>query len=270
MSPKPQRSEGHEDERQKVFFVVLARDRRYVKEKIEELEGLNVLYTVICGERIDHPKVVYRPPRGKYDAINQSLNLIPGDTDTVIYNDVDTRVIDYKPLLKHLKDEKVAITYAPELIIEGPQATLYKILNPLRRRIHLAASGELMAVRKDVLKKILPLKPCKAEDTYMMFRALELGYKVVQCDECPVPTERTREARKEQQYKRKTTTGIYQALSLTRPPMLTRLAYTLLPIISPLFLVLGPKGYYTAKGIILGTLDYLRGDRTGTWSQEYL
>jgi hypothetical protein len=250
--------------------VVLARDRRHVWNKITELDGLRVRYAIVCGERIEHPRVAYRPPRGKFDAINYSLNLIPEETDTVIYNDVDTWRIDYKPLLKCLEDKKVGMAYAPELVAEGPQTTLNTIFSPLQKRIPLFATGELIAIRKRILENILPLKPCKAEDTYMMFKVLELGYKVIQCDESPVPTHRTKEASKEEQYKTKVITGIYQALSLTRPPALTRLAYFLLPVISPIFMILGAKGYYTTKGIILGILLYLRGDRTGIWRQDYL
>lgn len=260
----------HIDYKPIIYFVVLARDRKNVKNKIDELNALNVEYVIICGERIDHPKIVYRKPIGKYDAINYSLVIIPKDIDIVVFNDVDTKIISYEPLLKNLEDRTVGIAYAPELILNGPQAMFFKILNPLRSRIPLAASGELIAIRRKLLEKTLPLKPCKAEDTYLMFRILELGYKVLQCDDCPILTERTKESKKEQQYKRKTITGIYQALSLTNPPKLTRLAYVLLPIVAPLFLALGPSGYYTAKGIMLGIFDYLRGDKTGTWSQEYL
>jgi hypothetical protein len=255
---------------QKIFFVVLARDKTHVKEKIIELERLKVPYTIICGEKMDHPNIVYRPPKGKYNAINHSLSVIPRDTDIIIFNDVDTKIDKYQPLLDLLKDMTIGISYAPELIIEGPQTTLFKILNPIRSKIPLAASGELMAIRKNLVEKMLPLKPCKAEDTYMMFKVLEMGYKVVQYDKCPILTERTKEPSKEEQYKRKTVTGIYQAISFTNPPAVTKLAYLLLPIVSPLFLALGPNGYYTIKGIILGLLDYLREDKTGIWSQEYL
>ena len=253
----------------KQFLVALARDGTYVMEKIEQLDKLGVPYCIICGEKIDHPRVMYRRRMGKYDAINYSLSVIPREAEVIIYNDVDTRIADYKPLLRHLSDKSVGMVYAP-VIVEGPQTAFYKIFNPIRGRIPLSASGELMAIRRGLLESILPLKPCKAEDTYMMFKALELGKRVVQCDECPIPTKRTRESREEQQYKRRTVTGIYQALSYTKPPMLTRFAYILLPIMSPLFLVLGTKGYYMAKGILLGTLDYLRGDRKGTWNQENL
>jgi hypothetical protein len=253
-----------------LFFVVLARDAKYVKGKIEELERLGVLYCIICGDEVDDPRVTYRRPIGKYDAINYSLTLIPRETEIVIYNDVDTKIIDYKALLRHLNDGAVGIVYAPEAVMEGPQSTFYKIFNPVRAKIPLSSSGELMAIKKRLLERILPLKPCKAEDTYMMFKALELGQRVVQCDECPIPTERTKESRKEEQYKRKTVTGIYQALSYTKPPPITRLAYVFLPVVSPLLLVLGVKGYYMAKGIVLGALDYLRGDKKGSWNQDYL
>jgi threonyl-tRNA synthetase len=41
------------------LFIVLAREQRYVKEKIKELENMQVPYLIVCGERTDHPKVVY-------------------------------------------------------------------------------------------------------------------------------------------------------------------------------------------------------------------
>lgn len=55
-----------------------------------------------------------------------------------------------------------------------------------------------MMIRNDVLRRILPLKPCKAEDTYMMFKAIELGYKAVFCEKCYAETERTKTAKKEE------------------------------------------------------------------------
>jgi cellulose synthase/poly-beta-1,6-N-acetylglucosamine synthase-like glycosyltransferase len=251
---------------ERLFIVVLARDGKHVKEKIEELDRLGVPYSIICGERIDHPAVVYRRQLGKYDAVNYSLRVIPKEVNVVVYNDVDTRIVDHKLLLNHFSDESVGMVYAP-VITKGPQATFYKIFNPIRGRIPLSASGELMAVRRDLLERVLPIKPCKAEDTYLMFKTLELGKKVAKCDECIVFTERTNDSKQEQRYKRRTVTGIYQALSYTKPPALVRIAYFVLPVVAPLLLILGAKGYYIAKGILLGALDYLRRDRSGTWSE---
>ena len=70
----------------KLFFVVLARDRKYVFSKIKELEQLKVPYVIICGEKIKHPKVIYRPPKGKYDAINYAVRFIPSNPDIIVFN----------------------------------------------------------------------------------------------------------------------------------------------------------------------------------------
>jgi UTP-glucose-1-phosphate uridylyltransferase len=58
----------------KLFFTVLARDKKHVDAKIREMENLGILYKTICGERLNHPNVVYRAPKGKYDAINFSIS----------------------------------------------------------------------------------------------------------------------------------------------------------------------------------------------------
>jgi len=252
------------------FFVVLARDKNYVSEKISELDRLRVPYVVVCGEHFDHQSVTYRAPRGKYDAINFAEKLIPEDADIVIFNDVDTKIGNFHVMLQYFEDVRTAIVFASELVREGPQVLFFKIFNPIRKRVPLAASGELMMVRHNVLREILPLKPCKAEDTYMMFKALELGYKVVFCEECYAETVRTKSVKKEELYKRKTVTGIYQALSYTKPPWLVKLFYTFLPFASLLLLILGRTGYYWMRGILLGFLDYARGDRGGSWKIAYM
>ncbi len=253
-----------------LFFVVCARDRKHVWEKIEELDELDVPYLIVCGERMNHPRVTYRVPRGKYDAINFAEKLLPKNVEIVAFNDVDTKIYSFQAMLRHFEDEKVGIVFVPELVREGPQHMFFRIFDPLRKRIPLAASGELMMIRSNVLRRIVPLKPCKAEDTYMMFEALGLGFKVVFCEDCHVETERTMSVEKEEIYKRKTVTGIYQALSYTRPQFVVSFFYILLPLMSPLLLALGRKGYYWMKGILLGLLDYLRGDRSGYWEPTYL
>lgn len=255
----------------RLFLVVLARDKRHIGEKIDELKNLDVPYIIVCGEPTRTSGVVYRTPRGKYDAINFAAELIPEDADIVAFNDVDTRITcNFRDMLRHFKDKKVAIVFASERVKEGPQVLFLRMLNPIRKRIPLASSGELMMVRRDILPALLPLKPCKAEDTYMMFKALELGYKAVFCEECHAETVRTKRIEKETPYRRKTVAGIYQALSYAKPPWLVRIFYMFLPFASVLFLVLGRKGYYWTKGILLGFLDYARGDRSGSWKTEYM
>ena len=254
----------------RLFFIVLARDRKHVDDKIRELENLGVPYKIICGKRLNHPNVVYRAPRGKYDAINFGASLIPKDVDTVVMNDVDTIIHNFHLALRYLNSEKVALVFGTEMVKEGPQNLFYRILNPIRRKIPVAASGELMFIRRDILERILPLKPCKAEDTYILFKVLEYGYKTIFCEHCYAETERTKTAEKEEIYKRKTVTGIYQALSYCKPPFLIRMFYALLPLSSPLLLAFGKKGYYWMRGILLGFLDYARGDRSGSWKTTYM
>jgi cellulose synthase/poly-beta-1,6-N-acetylglucosamine synthase-like glycosyltransferase len=254
----------------RLFVIVLARDRKHVDHKIRELETLGVPYKIVCGERLNHPNVVYRAPKGKYEAINFGASLIPKDVDIVVMNDVDTVIHNFYLALRYLKGEKVALVFGTELVREGPQNLFFRILNPIRRRIPVAASGELMFIRRDVFEKVLPLKPCKAEDTYILFKVLEYGYKIVFCEDCYAETERTRTAEEEEIYKRRTVTGIYQALSYTKPPLFIRLFYFLLPLMSLVLLILGKKGYYWTRGILLGFLDHLRGDRSGSWKSMYM
>jgi len=249
--------------RYKLFAVILARDARYVKEKIEEMESLGLPFVIVCGEKVEHKNVVYRPPKGKYDAINYAIQFIPKDVEIVIFNDVDTKIINFQATLKYFEDPEVALVYAPEQVIEGPQITFYKLFNKMRKLVHLAGSGELFLIKREILEKILPLKPCKGEDTYILFKMLELKQKVVLCEECMVLTKRTKNIKSEEAYRRKTTTGVYQALAYTNPPALVKLFYIFLPILSPLLLFLGRKGYYWFKGIIEGIIDYSRGDRSG-------
>jgi len=104
---------------------------------------------------------------------------------------------------------------------------------------------------------------------YILFKVLAYGYKIVFCEDCYAETERTETAEQEEIYKRRTVTGIYQDLSYTKPPLLMRLFYFLLPSMSPLFLILGRKGYYWTRGILLGFLDHLRHDRSGSWEPTY-
>jgi hypothetical protein len=239
-------------------------------EKIVELEGLGVPYVIVCGERLNQSRVVYRASRGKYDAINFGAKLVPRDVNIVVMNDVDTKIHNFPAAIQHFKDEKADTLFATEMVRGGPQSLFFRLFNPIRRRVPLAGSGELMLINRHLLERILPLKPCKAEDTYILFKTLELGHKVVFCEECFAETERTKTAEKEEAYKRKTVTGIYQALSYSKPPKIIRVFYFFLPLMCPLLLVLGRKGYYWARGILLGLIDYIRGDRIGFWQPTYM
>jgi hypothetical protein len=254
----------------KVFFLVLARDEKHVDEKIEELNALRTPYLVVCGRNLNHPNVIYREPRGKYDAINFGFRFIPEDTDVVALNDVDTKIRNFEAALQLFRFEDVGLVFVRVCVKEGPQKYFYSILDRIRRSFLIAASGELMLIKYGVLRKIIPIKPCKAEDSYILFKALEFKYRSVFCEECYVETERTQIDEKEEVYKRRTVTGIYQALACTNPPCHIKFFYTLLPFFCPLLLVSGKRGYFWTKGILRGVIDYLRGDRSGIWKLTYM
>jgi cellulose synthase/poly-beta-1,6-N-acetylglucosamine synthase-like glycosyltransferase len=254
----------------KLFFLVLAKDEKHVDEKIEELKNLGVPYLIICGRHLNHPNVLYRKPQGKYDAINFGARFVPEFADVVVLNDVDTKIHNFQAALHYFNSEELALVFVRVFVRNGPQRLFYVILDLIRRRLPITASGELMLIRRDVLRKVLPIKPCKAEDSYILFKVLEFKYKAAFCEKCYTETERTKTAEKEEMYKRKTVAGIYQALAYTKPPYVCKLFYFLLPIASPLLLVFGKKGYFWMKGILLGLFDYLRGDRTGVWQTTYM
>ncbi len=249
-----------------LFFLVLARDEKYVDKKIDELTRLAMPYLIVCGKKLNRPNVVYREPKGKSDAINFGLRFVPSKTDIVVLNDVDTEVHNFDAALSLLRDDSISLVFVKVEVKYGPQRAFYSFLDALRGRFPIAASGELMLVRHSYLKKILPLRECKAEDSYILFKVLEIGGKTVFCRECYVTTERTTYVEQEETYKRRTVGGIYQALSLTRPPLVVRFFYMLLPFVSPMLIILGRKGYYWTKGILLGFLDCSRGDRAASWT----
>jgi len=253
----------------RVFFLVLARDRSGVEKKARELEGLGFPYLIVCGDRVNHPNVVHREPLGKYDAINFGSNHLPEDVEIIGLNDVDTEIHGLEAALRLFNEENVSLVFVRVDVKSGPQVLFYSFLDALRARIPIAASGELMLMRRDVFRDILPLEACKSEDSYILFKILERGHKAAFCRECYVTTKRTRNARQEEDYKRRTVGGIYQALAKTRPPAIVKLFYGVLPFLSPVLLVSGRKGYYWAKGIILGFADYLRGDRAASWKPTY-
>ncbi len=213
---------------------------------------------------MDRQNVVFREPRGKYDAMNFALSFIPPDTDVVAFNDVDTRINNLDAAFDAIRDG-VSLVFVRVAVEGGPQRSFYSYLDALRRKIPIVASGELMLIRYDVLKSITPLGKCKAEDSLILFKTLEIGGKVVFCEDSYVTTARTTLPEQEEDYKRRTVAGIYQALSMTKPPRKVALFYAFLPLVAPVLLILGEKGYYWTKGILLGYLDHVRGDKTGYW-----
>ena len=76
-----------------------------------------------------------------------------------------------------------------------------------------------------------------------MFKALELGYKVIFCENCFAETEGTKTRNKDGIYKRETVASIYPTSAYTSPPRSMKLSYTFLPSICPLLLVSGKKGF---------------------------
>jgi hypothetical protein len=197
------------------------------------------------------------------------LSFVPSGIDVVAFNDVDTVIHNFEAALNLFQNRDISLVFAKVDVGVGPQLTFYSFLDVLRRRVPIAASGELMLIRYELLKSIMPLKGCKAEDSYVLFRVLEKGGKIAFCEDSYVTTKRTTFAEEEEAYKRRTVGGIYQALSMTKPPAVVRLFYVLLPFASPLLLLMGKKGYYWARGILLGFVDYARGDRTASWPQTY-
>ncbi len=247
----------------------MARDKHGVEQKKRELISMEIPFKIICGEDLKESDIIYRAPKGKYDAINFGVKFVPLDTDVILFNDVDTEIKNLKSAIQKFNDDNVGIVFSKIEVGTGPQKSFYKLEDFIRRRIVIASNGELFMIRKRLLDSILPLKPCKAEDSYIMFRVMEMGKKVVFTEETYAKTRRTKIPEDEEKYKRRTVGGLYQALSISKPPITIKIFYMLLPIVSPLLIVLGKKGYYSMKGILLGYLDYLRGDVSGHWEQTY-
>ncbi len=209
---------------------------------------MNAQFKIICGEKVDHPNVVFRKAIGKWDAINYSASLIPDNSEIVIFNDVDNKIFNLRQALNSLNNG-IDIIYCRILVPRGPQLKFYRLIDPLRRLFNVAANGDLMIVRRKVLEKILPVPPCIAEDSYLLFRALELGYKAKFSTATYVTTEKSANAALEETYKVRTTLGIYQALQYTKPPVWIRVFYLLLPLMAPILLISGEDGRAWTKGI---------------------
>ena len=250
---------------QKVFFLVMARTKKGIDEKISELKHLDVPFIIICGEKSDNPFILYREKKGKFDAINYGSNYLPENAEFICINDVDTKIFNFNNALEPFKDPRVALVYCRVKVGDGPQTHFYPILDGIRSKINVVSSGELMIIRKSVFEKVLPIPPCKAEDTLITFKILEMGHTVFFGKDCWVETERTSNLTQEAMYKKRTVTGIYQALLYSKPPILTRVFYLLLPFFSPILLVQGRRGFCWIKGIVTGYANYLAGDRRGNF-----
>ena len=239
------------------FFIVPARNLKNLDAKIAELQKMNAAFIIVCGEKFNHPNVKYQENRGKWAAINFASKFIPKETKVIILNDVDTEIHNFKQAYVCLS-KKFALVYCRVLISRGPQVKFYKILDPIRKHFNVAASGELMLIRKEIFDRLLPIPACMAEDSYIIFKALELGYKAHFCSDAYVTTERTVSAKQEEEYKYRTTLGIYQSLDTAKPPLLIRVFYLMLPSFAWLLSLLGEDGRAWSNGIIRGFKDHLK------------
>jgi cellulose synthase/poly-beta-1,6-N-acetylglucosamine synthase-like glycosyltransferase len=231
-----------------VFFIVPARNGRCVPKKIRELEELEVPYVIVCGERMNRRNIVYREARGKWDAINFGSRFVPEEADVIVLNDVDTRIQNFEHALSHLKGG-ADIVYCKVSVAKGPQVKFYRIADPIRKKLHIFASGELMLIDRRAFERLLPIPPCMAEDSYILFKALELGYRAHFCTKAYAETERTSNAKEEEAYKGRTTLGIYQVLNYAKPPPWIRAFYRTLPLTAPLLALTGEDGRAWTKGI---------------------
>jgi len=239
----------------KPFFIVSARTQKNLGVKIAELQKMNVPFLVVCGEKTEYPNVVFREVIGKWDAINYASDFVPKEANVIVLNDADTQIHNFKSALMSL-NKNLDLVYCKVKVTKGPQLKFYKLLNPIRKICQIAASGELMIMNKEVFKKVLPLPACIAEDSYILFKALELGYRTSFIEKTYVTTERTINSKQEEAYKHRTTLGIFQALDHSRPHILIRFFYITLPLFAPLLSLAGEDGRAWSKGISMAVKDH--------------
>lgn len=244
-------------------FLVLARDGRGVDAKREELVKLGFDYLIVCGEDLGGQNLVFREPRGKYDALNVGLSVLLPRTDIILINDVDTRILSIDAPLRLLENDAVSMVFCRVDVPSGPQRSFYRILDPIRSFLPIAASGELVIVRSSAVKEALPIPPTLAEDTWLLFKFRELGLRTVFCRSAGVMTQRTETLAEETEYKRRTVCGIYQSLAATHPGLPIVMFYGLLPYLAPTLILTGPRGLAWSRGIWLGLGDFLKGSTTG-------
>jgi hypothetical protein len=244
----------------KPFILVMARNRLLVDAKLEELKEYGFPYLVICGEGPDAPGIMYREVKGKWDAINFGYRFVPAGTDIVVLNDVDTKIHGLEEALSLVSDgyDFIDCMVRPS---SGSQPKFYALADPLREKFHFFASGVLMLVRKNTLDELMPIPPCLAEDSYLLFKAMQFGHKVVLCKSAYVTTTRTSTSTEEAAYKERTTLGILQALDYSVPPPWIRLFYYSTPLLAAILALAGEDGRAWAKGMISGFTLHLRGSK---------
>jgi hypothetical protein len=245
-----------------VQFLVPARDSTDVAGKLDELQQLSYPYLIVCGEPVEADGVVYRPAIGKYDAINYGLTRLRPDCDIIALNDVDAKVNDFRSILNEFDETRADLLFVG-VSTQGPQSHFYPLLDQLRTILPVAASGELMLVRRELMDQLVPIPPSKAEDSYLLLKALSLGARVSFLKSRRVITKRTETLEQERLYKRRTVSGIYRALSQVRAPPGVRLFYMTLPFLAPLLLLYGRRGLAWSRGIIEGFVEYVQGNEDG-------
>jgi hypothetical protein len=261
------RNEMETIDKSKICFIVSARTKEGVEEKAAELRSLGVPFMVICAEKTDTPEAIYREKKGKFDAINYAAGFTGGHTKIICLNDVDNRICNFDKAVEKMVRTQAGLVFCKIKVDSGPQIQFYSLMDRIRRVLPITSSGDLMLIRKNVFDKLLPIPSCKTEDNYISFKVPELGYKVLFCEECWVETKKTSTLAEESEYKTRTVTGLYQALSLTKTTPLIRVFYLGLPFISPLLLLQGKRGAAWAKGIIQGFTNFIRGDKGGAFEK---
>lgn len=238
------------------FVIVSARTHKNVASKVGELKKLGLPFIIICGEKVNNPNLVYREVIGKWDALNCASKFIPKEANIIVLNDVDTQIHNFEDSVAKI-NKFTDIIYCKVRVLKGPQMKFYKILDPIRKICHITASGELMLMNKEVFRSVIPIPVCIAEDSYILFRALELGYRAKFDEATYVTTERTSTAKQEEVYKHRTTLGIYQALDHSKPPVIIRFFYLVLPFLAPLLSLGGEDGRAWTRGIRRAVEDHL-------------
>ena len=107
-------------DREKIFFIVPAKNKQNVFQKIRELETLGYRYLIVCGESINHPHIVYCPPKGKYDALNYGTKFIPHNAEVIAFNDADTEICNFHTLIPYFQSKDFTLIFTKVNVMKGP------------------------------------------------------------------------------------------------------------------------------------------------------